>query len=158
MDSALSEVIFKILINLHGTDQFIRDLRFLGSKHSPFTLWIVRRPGRFECRSKDLWGDEEGAFNVNPARGIWFSSLGVEPWEPQGFFCTLRREEVPPVSVGLSCDLASEAEAWMTWGPGSAPWAVCTAEALLDLQGSLDKSLFLSGLSLPICLMRALEM
>lgn len=25
-------------------------------------------------------------------------------------------------------------------GPGSAPWAVCMAEALLDLQGSLDKS------------------
>ena len=97
MDSALSEVIFKIFINLHGTDQFIRDLRFLGR--------LSIRPLLF-----GLWGDLEdlsvgtrlsGVMRrvhsmLIPARGIWFNSpdvetWGWEPWEPQGFFCMVEK-------------------------------------------------------------------
>lgn len=84
------------------------------------------------------------------------------------FSAWFRREAALPVLVGLRCDLASEAEVWMTWVSRKcttasmhhsqyAPQPVCMAD-LLDLQVSLDKSLFLSGLSLPICLMRVLEM
>lgn len=79
-------------------------------KHlSFFTLWLEGRPGRFECRNKDLLGDEEGAFKVNSTKrdlvqfsGCW--DLGDWcPGEPQGVFCMVQEEKQHCLS-------------WLAWG------------------------------------------